>query len=612
MTTKRQYLNARYARFAEINGDHPYKQAIPGAYVDYPARTRYGGRLVYFNFDLAKEMGLIPADHEHVITKPLSQIVLDTFSIEIINEYDVLHKTVIPSEDVRSHCFMATRYLQLQHPSRQGLTSGDGRSIWNGTFRGLDAVWDVTSCGTGATRLSPATAISHRFFKTGDKKVSYGCGRADLLDGVAAALMSDIFHRNGISTERALAVIGFDDGSAINVRAGKNLLRPAHFFRHLKQNDLDGLRRTVEYYIQRQVENGEWPAHRSTRQRYRDLLTRVTVDFARTAAVFEMEYVFCWLDWDGDNILTDGGIIDYGSVRQFGLFHHEYRYDDVERYSTTIPEQRAKARYVVRCFAQIVDFLLTGKKKNIHRFSRDPTMKLFDSVYQWTKDDAILRKMGLTSAQSESLLRNKRSARHVHRFQEVCRYFEKAKSRRGPYDVADGINWDAIFCLRDVLRELPQHLLINDLTPMSPQQFVTIMRSRYADDDDMKLSMHRIRRIQEFQELYTWLVREVSMRTRHSIPHILRQIMQRSATINRYDRVTGDAIVKAAQALVRNVKSLTANDLQRTMEQFVDAQVLIPDYKRRILETYNHDSQRVRQRIFKAMIKIVQDCRDGI
>jgi hypothetical protein len=220
--------------------------------------------------------------------------------------------------------------------------------------------------------------------------------------------------------------------------------------------------------------------------------------------------------------------------------------------------------------------------------------------------------MGLTSAQSESLLRNKRSAHHVHRFQEVCRYFEKAKSRRGPYDVADGINWDAIFCLRDVLRELPQHLLENDLAPMSPQRFVSVMRSRYADDNDMKLSAHRIRRIQEFQALYLWLVREVSTRTRHSIPPILRQLKQRSSIINRYDRVTGDAIVKAAQALVRNERNLTANDLQRTMEQFVDAQVLIPDYKRRILATYTHDSQRVRQRIFKAMIKIVQDCRDGI
>lgn len=612
MTTKRQDLSAKYARFAEINGNHPYKKAVPGAYVDYAVRTRSGGRLVYFNFDLAKEMGLLPADHPHVISNRLSQTVLDTFSIEIINEYDVLHKTTFPIKDVRPHCYMATRYLQLQHPSRRGLTSGDGRSIWNGLFRGLDATWDISSCGTGATRLSPATAISQRFFKTGDKKVSYGCGRADLLDGVAAALMSDIFHRNGISTERALAVIGFDDGSAINVRAGKNLLRPAHFFRHLKQNNLEGLRDTVEYYIQRQVENGEWPHLRSKQRRYRDFLTRVTVDFARTAALFEMEYVFCWLDWDGDNILTDGGIIDYGSVRQFGLFHHEYRYDDVERFSTTIPEQRAKARYVVRCFAQIVDFLITGKKKNIHRFRNDPTMKLFDSVYKWTKDDSILRKIGLTAAQGESLLRDKRSARRVRRFQEVCRYFEKAKSRRGPYDVADGITWDAIFCLRDVLRELPKYLLANDQTPMSPERFINTMRSSYADEDDMKLSAHRVRRIREFQELYLWLVREVSLRTGQSILRILQLMTQRSSVINRYERVTGDAIVQAAQALVRNANSLTANDMQRTMENFVDAQVLIPDYKRRILDSYKHTTQRSRERIFKAMLKIVQDCRDGI
>ena len=38
-----------------------------------------------------------------------------------------------------------------------------------------------------------------------------------------------------------LAVIALPDGFAINVRAGRNLLRPSHFFVHSKQADLDTL-----------------------------------------------------------------------------------------------------------------------------------------------------------------------------------------------------------------------------------------------------------------------------------------------------------------------------------------------------------------------------------
>jgi transcriptional regulator with XRE-family HTH domain len=48
------------------------------------------------------------------------------------------------------------------------------------------------------------------------------------------------------------------------------------------------------------------------------------------------------------------GIIDYGSVRQFGIRHDKYRYDDVERFSTNLNEQKNKARLIVQVFAQLV------------------------------------------------------------------------------------------------------------------------------------------------------------------------------------------------------------------------------------------------------------------
>ena len=355
----------QYRQFKKIDGRHPWREVSPDAYVDYAARTRHGGKVFYFNFELAKEMGLIGRRHPHRLNAGLAKAILDAFSLVIINEYDLEHRLHFPERDVRPHPYMATRYLQCQHPSKKGLTSGDGRSIWNGCFKSRGGVWDISSCGTGATRLSPATAIFKKYYRTGDESHSYACGQADLVDGVCAALMSDIFHKNGIATERTLAIIAYEDGTAINVRAHRNLLRPAHLFRLLKQNRLTELKAAVDYYIARQIANGEWPRTAKAQNPYRLFLKHVTEDFARAAAVFESEYVFCWLDWDGDNVLMNGAVLDYGSVRQFGLYHHEYRYDDVERMSTTITEQKNKAKYIVQTFAQIVDSVITRRKKPI-------------------------------------------------------------------------------------------------------------------------------------------------------------------------------------------------------------------------------------------------------
>ena len=101
---------------------HPWREVSPDAYVDYGARTRHGGKVFYFNFELAKEMGLIGRRHPHRLNGDLAKAILDTFSLVIINEYDLEHRRQYPAQDLRPHKYMATRYLQCQHPSKKGLT----------------------------------------------------------------------------------------------------------------------------------------------------------------------------------------------------------------------------------------------------------------------------------------------------------------------------------------------------------------------------------------------------------------------------------------------------------------------------------------------------------
>ena len=565
-----------YPKFRQINGDHPLKHAVPNSYVGYSARLRKGGEVYYFNFELAREMGLIPKSHDDKLTPKLKKSILDTFSIQIINEHDILNNTKIDPNTILPNQYMATRYLQLQHPNKTGLTSGDGRSLWNGYVKGPTATWDVSSCGTGATRLSPATAIEKTFYKTGDKNVSYGCGLAQTAEGFAAALMSDILYKNGLPTERTLAVIRYPDSTSINIRASKNLLRPAHFFGFMKRGDRESLHNIIEYFIDREITNGHLVTKKTKSAKYEAFLEYITNNFAHASALFEGEYIFCWMDWDGDNILTDGGIIDYGTIRQFGLFHHEYRYEDVDKMSTSITEQKNKARYIVQTYAQIIDFLLTGERKPIGDFKSHPVVKRFDEKF----DDSFLRhllyRMGLTTTQSEKLLASDKGYLLTKRFRTQLRYYEKAVAARKAYRVADGIMRDAIFCVRDILRELPVQLLEKDAL-FTPNEFITIISSQYASSRDLAIYRRDENRIKRFQKTYNAIMDLVAKQTSSNTSQILETVKHRSSLINRYEKMTGDALIYIVSRMTRKSMKLNFNQRYQLMQSFISDQVLDPD-----------------------------------
>ena len=78
---------AEFPRLRALDGAHPFKDAVPRGYVDYPARRVRGASVVYFNFALAKEMGLIPDEHPECLTQALRKAIGETFAIQIVNEY---------------------------------------------------------------------------------------------------------------------------------------------------------------------------------------------------------------------------------------------------------------------------------------------------------------------------------------------------------------------------------------------------------------------------------------------------------------------------------------------------------------------------------------------
>ncbi|MCA9468765.1 MAG: hypothetical protein KC643_25455, partial [Nitrospira sp.] len=97
----------------------------------------------------------------------------------------------------------------------------------------------------------------------------------------------------------------------------------------------------------------------------------------------------------------------------------------------------------------------------------------------------------------------------ITQFKKVFSYFEKAKSQQGPRKVLDGRTWDAIYCMRDVLRELPIHLVEQEMF-MTPDAFMATMASSYAKKRDRTLHAAKVRKIREFQTRYWTLVRQTA------------------------------------------------------------------------------------------------------
>jgi len=566
-----------YEKFKELDGTHPWRDVSPDGFIDYNARYRPKGRVLYFNFPLARELELIPLNHPHLINKDLERVILETFSLQIINEYDLKLGKKYPPRTVKPRHYMATRYLQTQHTNKQGKTSGDGRSIWNGYLRTHDLVFDISSRGTGATILSPGAQKSDGAVETGDESYGYSSGLAELDEMVGSAVMSEIFYRQGIPTERCLAVIGFNDGSAIGVRSAPNLIRPAHIFRYLKQGRHAELKASVDYFIDREVENHFWKIPREGPSRYAQALDYLARSYGKMAAVLEEEYIFNWLAWDGDNMLASGAILDYGSIRQFAAKHDKYRFKDVDRYSASLAEQRYWARLIVQTFAQAMDFICSGKKRNMREFKTAQVLKTFDCAFADESDYRILWRIGFIPEQIDHLLKSARE--DVKQFHKSLTYFEDLKVARGIEKLYDGFTHKPVFLIRNLLRQIPAYYLAQSLNRVDDESgympddiFLRIMAASYVGKRDLQLTPSRQAHVRNFQQCYLRLIESLD----EPFDEVLKTLQGRSAVINHRHRLTGDALIFIIEEVIAIKGKIKVNGLQEALEAFIESQVLVP------------------------------------
>jgi predicted HTH domain antitoxin len=221
-------------------------------------------------------------------------------------------------------------------------------------------------------------------------------------------------------------------------------------------------------------------------------------------------------------------------------------------------------------------------------------------------------KTGFNNDSIQSLLNDPHSASMIKSFGNLCAYFEKAKSSKGLYKVQDGITRDAIFCLRDILRELPVLLVEDEDTFISADKFINIIKSQYASKQDLKLTSWRKERIRKFQSAYKDLLNRAAKLAGKPVNALLHEMAERSALINRYQRVTGDAVIYVASNLIRNRRKLTSEELHHVFTAFVGEQILIPEnvvnFDKPMEKVANTNSKKV----YENMLKIVKECREGI
>lgn len=551
-----------YSRFDLLDGKHPWQDVVPEGHILYPTRELKEGDVAYFNFKLAKEMGLIPKNHPNTMTRKLQKKLVETFSLRIVNEYDVEHKIKYHPSVMKKNSFMATRYLQLQHVDKTGRTSGDGRCIWNGCLEFNGKMWDVSSRGTGVTALAPGAVEAGEPLQSGNTDFGYGCGLADIDELIGSAIMAESFYNNGINTERMLCVIDLGKGAGIGVRAGENLVRPAHLFMFLKQGEYEPLKRATDYLIERQYKNGDWDFSTAHPRKYEMLLQEMCEIFAHFAAILDRDYIFAWLDWDGDNVLANGGIIDYGSIRQFGLRHDQYRYDDVDRFSTNLNEQSSKAKQIVQAFAQLVDFLKNKKKRPIGEFSSHPILDQYDESFEYHTLKRFLAQVGFKEEQQEQLIDEQ-----YEEIQDLYKSFavlEATKTLKKLEKVADGLNRPAILNMRKGLSLLLDHYTDNSDKPNAEEFFKNVL-AKSAKGNDRKIRPATKSNINEFFRRYESLV--VSHITKSNI----RGFQSRCEKVNRPERITGDGLIHVVDKIMRVWKhGRTEPDfLQKAIENMI-------------------------------------------
>jgi len=96
-------------------------------------------------------------------------------------------------------------------------------------------------------------------------------------------------------------------------------------------------------------------------------------------------------------------------------------------------------------------------------------------------------------------------------------------------------------------------------------------------------------------------------------PHaVLKTMLERAALINRYARVTGDAVLYAGERLVKSAKRMDSRAVHAMFQQFVEQQVLQPAFVHTNRSRRSVLRNPKARHILRAMLQDVRNLRSGL
>ena len=200
-------------------------------------------------------------------------------------------------------------------------------------------------------------------------------------------------------------------------------------------------------------------------------------------------------------------------------------------------------------------------------------LELFDREFETHKRKLFLKQIGFEDAEASRI--GEASPPCLEKLLKLHARLERRRSSRGRHRVPDGLSWNAVYCMRDVLRELPQRMI--DLSPdgtqlLQPDDFYKIALSDYASRKDRVLTPYRRRLARNYQKAYIELCDWSAERRRRSRVSVLAEIAPRAVARNAYGRMTGDGLTHATRRLTTNRGRLAPEETYRLIMAFAKSQ----------------------------------------
>lgn len=293
-------LQTAYADAIQISeisqNGHSYQSLGSAHSIMVPVQPIAGSRLVLFNHDAARRLGItVPSDPNE-----LEKLVLDSFAVQVSETGD--------------RKLMAT-YYQDSNSKSAGEALGDGRALWLSDLTlGDGTSVDFVLKGVGKTPLA----------WTNHTEEGHKDGLQSMTEAIHSYIHSEANFRNGIDSTVDIAVIeipllkkdkytGKMEKASITLRAGHQF-RVAHLRYH--SDNPEHLTQLLEYLWNREFKG---------KPNAKEFLTRFTHRLAEDAARYT-DLIAVHGSPTSGNRTALGGSIDMGTFRYMDGFHKNYSY----------------------------------------------------------------------------------------------------------------------------------------------------------------------------------------------------------------------------------------------------------------------------------------------